>query len=513
MLLTKTVVVKWNSKNKKWHEEKGYIFTKWKDEFEVKVEDLSKGCRVFVKIECDGCKEIIAGVRWEDYLKQVKEDGTYYCKKCAMNGHKKWISFYEWCYINLSKEEADYILSRWDYDKNIDKYGNKLMSKDVSYASQGLNKEGYWFKCLRHPEHGSELKKISGFTNQSGSINCNKCKVVASTHPHLITFFINEEDAYKYSYGSHDETMFKCPHCNFHKKMKIKNFIRDGLSCPKCGDGVSYPNKFIFNLFEQLLDKNFQIELSKSIYKWSKDYRYDFYIDKLNGIIVEAMGIQHYEEVKGWYSLEETQNNDFDKEWLARSNGINNYIILDCRKSHIEWIKNSIMNSKLPQLLNFKEEDIDWLKCHEMGNKNLVKVVCELWSSGIRSTTIITEQLKIGKNTTVRYLKQGVELGWCDYDPKEVLSHKEYNYRKVICLTTNEIFESVLEASIKYNVSSSSISACCNNRQKYACRHLVTNEKLLWMGYEEYLINNQTIGWYDKYIDDNKDRLIVKIHK
>jgi hypothetical protein len=43
MLLTKTVMVKWRSINKDWYENKGYVFTKTSDNFEVKVEDLTMG--------------------------------------------------------------------------------------------------------------------------------------------------------------------------------------------------------------------------------------------------------------------------------------------------------------------------------------------------------------------------------------------------------------------------------------------------------------------------------------
>lgn len=50
MLLTKTILVKWNPSNRKWYESKGYIFSKWKDEFEVKVEDLTNGSHVLVNV-------------------------------------------------------------------------------------------------------------------------------------------------------------------------------------------------------------------------------------------------------------------------------------------------------------------------------------------------------------------------------------------------------------------------------------------------------------------------------
>ena len=40
-LLTKEVEMKWNPRNYKYFIEKGYQFTKWKDTFLVKIEDLN----------------------------------------------------------------------------------------------------------------------------------------------------------------------------------------------------------------------------------------------------------------------------------------------------------------------------------------------------------------------------------------------------------------------------------------------------------------------------------------
>lgn len=494
MLLTKTVIIKWNSKHKKYYESKGYIFTKWKDEFEVKIEDLPDNSHALVDIQCDGCGEILENIWWQNYKKYVKEDGKYYCNKCANAGFKQWVSFYKWCYINLPEDMADILIIRWDETLNIDKYGKVLTPINVSYGSMGINKKGYWFKCLEHPEHKSEQKSVHNFTRAGHQeiITCNQCNSINITHPHLIKYFINKEDTLKYLANSHKIILMKCPDCGHEKPMRIQNFIRDGFSCPKCGDNLPYSEKFFFNFLEQLFDKeNFQTQLNKTTFKWCKNYKYDFYIYKIN-CIIETMGFQHYEEIDGWkLLLEEIQENDFNKEWLARENNIKNYIILNCKESELKWIKNSVMKSKLPKLLNFKEEDIDWLKCHEYACRSLVKVVCNLWNGGIKNTTDIANKLKISKPTVRIYLKQGVKIGWCNYDPKEAMSHKEYSYKKVICLTTNEIFKSVTEASNKYNIEDTSISACCNNRQKSAGKHPLTNEKLIWMDYEKYI--NQTL--------------------
>jgi len=496
MLITKEVETTLNSRNTKYYESlnykiprikvRGKFIVRQNTKIIVKVKDLSNGSKTPVDCECDGCEEPIIGIKWYAYKKTVKEDGTYYCKKCAMNGYKKWISFYEWCYLNLSKELADYILSRWDYELN------KSSPKDIVYGSHGIDEKGYWFKCLDHPEHESEQKSIRIFAGfkEGSSLNCNQCNTIAVTHPHLVKYFINKEDSTKYSAWANMKIAMKCPECDYEKDILITNLTDRGFSCPKCSDGVPYPEKFILNFIEQIKNINFKTQLTKTTFDWVNTYKYDFYLFSIN-CIIETHGIQHYEDVKRWkMSLKDIQDNDFDKEWLAKENSIKNYIILDCRKSDMEWIKNSIMNSKLPKLLNFKEEEIDWLTCHEYACSSKIKETCDLWNDGTKSTLEIAKNLKVNKGTIVRYLKQGIKLGWCDYDPIEERKKNVINI-KVICLTTGEIFNSQKEASIKYAIKNCGISACCNDRQKSAGKHPETGEALKWMYYSEYLIDHK----------------------
>ena len=506
-LITKEVEVGLSNKSK-YYEGKGYHIPRTKGlngrlriprgtKILVKVEDLSEGSGVFVDVQCDGCGEII-NITWNNYRKYVKEDGKYYCKNCIPQERidkrlktmlDKSISFYQWCYDNLPKELADYILSRWDYELNI-KNGKILTPNDVSYKSAGFSKKGYWFKCLKHPdEHKSEQKHICNFTiGQEGSLNCNQCNTLSITHPELIKKLVNPEDAFKYSMGSNEKIFIKCLDCGHIKSVTVSDFIRNNYHCDVCSDKLPYNEKFITCLLRQLLDDDFIIQLSKMNFNWCDKYRYDNYINKID-CVLETHGRQHYEEHKSncWGTLEEIQENDFDKEWLARSNNIENYIILDCRESTMEWIKNSVMASKLPNLLGFKESNIDWLKCHEYGCSSLVKEVCNLWMSGIfDNVTKIMKETKLCRPTVLKYLKQGVKLGWCDYDPKNK------DGQKVICITTGEVFNSISNASRKYNINISHISECCrHDKNKYAGNHPETGEKMTWMYYENYIIKSE----------------------
>ena len=84
MLLTKRLKIKWFPANKKHYVSLGYKFTNYGDEFEIDVNDLSKGSSQEVEIQCDYCGRK-RNIIWKDYL-QLRGD-TYCCPNCIK--HKK----------------------------------------------------------------------------------------------------------------------------------------------------------------------------------------------------------------------------------------------------------------------------------------------------------------------------------------------------------------------------------------------------------------------------------------
>lgn len=78
MILDKHVEITWSNRNKSWYEDKGYIWTKNKDVFLARVDDLMPNANVKVLVKCDYCD------------KKFKRDfsdatGTIACKECAGN--------------------------------------------------------------------------------------------------------------------------------------------------------------------------------------------------------------------------------------------------------------------------------------------------------------------------------------------------------------------------------------------------------------------------------------------
>jgi hypothetical protein len=150
-LISKTVTMKWNGRNKKWFESKGYVYTKMGEEFEVRVEDLFENSDFLVVAKCDGCGEI-KKIPWNNYLGHVKSIGKYYCKKCANQGHQKFKSFHDWCI----EKHCDHLLERWDYDLN------QCSPNNITYSTH----ENFFFKCS-NDKHPSELINIHQFVNNS----------------------------------------------------------------------------------------------------------------------------------------------------------------------------------------------------------------------------------------------------------------------------------------------------------------------------------------------------------
>ena len=184
---------------------------------------------------------------------------------------------------------------------------------------------------------------------------------------------VSEKDAKKYSRCSSKKITVICPNCGREKEITPnKIYTRKSIECI-CKSNISYPEKFMIELLEQL-NINYVKEYSP---KWSNNKRYDFYLKDYN-YIIETHGKQHYTQYGfkslGGKTLEEEQENDEYKKQLALKNNIDNYIILDCRKSELKWIKNSILNSDLNNIFNLNE--VDWLKCEQnaLGNPIIINI-------------------------------------------------------------------------------------------------------------------------------------------
>jgi hypothetical protein len=295
------------------------------------------------------------------------------------------------------------------------------------------NEKWYKYHCNKC---GVELWiKESGLTRM---IQCACCganpKIIVegindipTVAPWMVKYFQGGYDEAKlYSKASNQRIYPICPDCGRVKDSSIginTIYMNKSFGC-YCHDGISYPEKFMFNTLEKLLDTNFIWQYTKSNNDWCDKYKYDFYFEYNDEqYIIETHGEQHYtggfERIKtNKYvkTLEETQEIDMVKKELALRNGIKeeNYIVIDCRESSLDWIKQNILESNLNRLFDLSK--IDWLNIEELSVTNLVKIACDYKRNNPElTTTEIGKIMKLGNHTISRYLSTGNELGWCEY--------------------------------------------------------------------------------------------------
>lgn len=245
----------------------------------------------------------------------------------------------------------------------------------------------------------------------TGQIAVKGINTLGDKRPDLIQYFENHEDAFCVLPRTDNvKVNIICPLCKNKIKITPDHLTTRGFTCRKCGDGFSYPEKFLYNLLQQV-NASFITQLNSSHFSWVGSFRYDFYLCDYN-CIIETHGRQHYENIQE-AELKIIQKNDKNKKELAEKNSID-YIVLDCRESSVNWIKNSICNSELSSFFNLS--NVNWQECHQHSIHSLVKVVSDCWNEHQEwSTQNICNYVGLKKTTVVKYLKQAKELGWCDY--------------------------------------------------------------------------------------------------
>jgi hypothetical protein len=278
----------------------------------------------------------------------------------------------------------------------------------------------------------------------------------------------------------------KCLDCNYIYDIREVHIT----SCPMCSDRVSYPEKFVINLLQQL-KVDFEIQ---KMFEWSGLKRYDLYVPSLDAII-EVNGLIHYKptmlastyrngkKINKYEELENRIKNDKEKYEMANKNKIKHCIIIDAKNSNPDYIKQSVLKTELAEF--FDLSNIDWFKCHEFACTSLVKQASYMWNDNM-SIEKIAYELNLSNCTISNYLRTGNDLGYCIYDKHINMSNNhnsQVQYKPVICINTGEIFKSQSEATKTYNIYKTGISDCCNGRISSAGKHPITGDPLKWKFY------------------------------
>ena len=316
----------------------------------------------------------------------------------------------------------DYLFYKPNYIYNVGDIVNDVIVLEQLYMkSERKNQKGktkhYRCKCLKDGYEyivlESELKNSKGCPVCAGKRVLVGYNDLATTNPEVIKFLLDKEDGYKYTKGSQKMIWVICPCCGYKKLIKVEDLVYNGgLSCPKCSDGLSYPNKFAFNVFEQLHEQyvSYDSEYSPD---WAGRMRYDNHIVLKDGreLIVEMDGGFHYNEYGKWAA-----QNDAIKDSLAKEHRIK-VIRVNCFYNQIanrfKLIKDNFV-SNLEQY--FDLSNVDWESADNAGVSNkLIEVVNYYNEHPFMPMHKIVSHFHLSHCTIRNYIIAGEELGLCRY--------------------------------------------------------------------------------------------------
>lgn len=304
------VKVKWMYCNRKHYSEKGYNFTKYKDDFYVDAEDLTLNSKYHVKVKCDYCGEI-HNVPFQSYIrghKIISKDSCTHCvgKKCAE--------------ITRNKRR----------DKLYDELQNKSMENGYGLLSKKSdienNRTYIKYVC---PIHGVQSMRIANY------LSGKKCPLCSNSHKkeicrtnrddliNEITRFngvlLNPDD---YINNQTKNLKILCPECKDIFVTSFRSFVQHkGQVCKKCSKTSESMGE---RKIRHFLD-NHSIDYVQEY--WFSDCRdknplpFDFYIPSKN-LIIEFDGRQHFEDTGYFsYSYDKTKEHDEIKnEYCNRKN-------------------------------------------------------------------------------------------------------------------------------------------------------------------------------------------------
>ena len=140
-------------------------------------------------------------------------------------------------------------------EKGIDLYWG-TNNKSDPFKVRKATRDKCWFKCEVHGEYYVDCgnfyfgqrcpycssKEIRPYMNDAYSL----------LPEDVIKTVKEKENLIGVAKNSKNEVTVVCPNCSNEKTVTVSSLANHGLSCNKCSDGFSYPNKFMSNLLEKL---------------------------------------------------------------------------------------------------------------------------------------------------------------------------------------------------------------------------------------------------------------------
>ena len=307
-----------------------------------------------------------------------------------------------------------------------------IIDKKTEKTQSGYVKSMYKYKCRtcgfdcgKHYVKGVEkdenwARKIKG----CGCCNSYLCVTgindIATTDPWMMPYFVEQNECYRYKSCSNAKTLMRCIYCGKEKIYSIcQLFAYKKMPC-ECCDKRSYPNKFSYYMFMQLIDRldYYDREYSPS---WAGRYRYDnYFVYRNKGYVVEMDGgLGHGKRTFGKWGKPDTEGlkRDIIKEQLAYEHNIQ-VIRVDSIISSKEYLKENLIK-ELNGILDLS--GIDWDEIERNVYANEVKHICDYYKQYIDNNDkydlirVMSSIYNISEDTIKSYLKIGTKLGWISY--------------------------------------------------------------------------------------------------
>lgn len=341
--------------------------------------------------------------------------------------------------------------------KNGKKYTSKLKYYDFYCNKCGYTNNHVLEKCLYSNKYGcpccSHRILVEGINN------------IPATDPWMIPYFQGGYDeAKKYMANTNTKAMMICPDCNTTKMVRIGKLKQTQTISCSCGDGFSYPEKFLLSLLNQTdIEYEFQKTFDWCVFNNPFQNkivtgRYDFYIESLNLIIETDGGWHKKDNALSGQSKEESLFIDNEKDRLASMNGID-VIRLDCSISSKKYILNSLKLSEFNQYIDLS--NINFEDCNIYAMSNLRKTIIDKYkSNNTLLATDLSKEYKISSSTICNWLRS------------EGISSKARADEKLKKGTYTHIMKPVRisEDGINYRVYESVVSLAEHFEKDFGCK-------------------------------------------
>lgn len=231
---------------------------------------------------------------------------------------------------------------------------------------------------------------------------------IATQSPWMVKYFVDKGITHKHTPFSKRVAKFKCPDCGTVIERKIINVRKNGFSCPKCGDGLSFPNKFGRFFITQTKAENIEFEFKR---EWTHGKFFDIYFEyKGKKYFIEMDSNIHFKDAF-YTTYEEQKRNDEYKDNIAIEHGIE-VIRIKCGESKVEDIIENIKKSILSEI--FDLNIIDWKYCELRSRKSIFFEICMDYNRGDMFIREIAEKRLVCYKTACIYIQRGKRLGLCD---------------------------------------------------------------------------------------------------